>query len=425
MKTKFLFASFLLVTIFTHVAFSQKLEDQVFKDHIQSVRLFPEGSEFDSKLNAPVIQMNGGNPLILVFDDLAYDPELYSAKLIHCDADWTKSQLKDNDFLNTFNEFNIQDYEYSVNTRLPYIHYKFSLPQVSKSGNYMLMVYRKRDESDVILTKRFMVYENFLKIGAEIVPPSQTQNRDKAQQMNVVVNYSSGEVTSPASQIKVLLVQNQRWDNAKTLEAPTFTNESSKILRYESFDGSNSFDAGNEFRYVDLRFIRATGVNVAHINVEPDVIYAEGVVDSPRPEVAYSQYLDLNGQYLVQTNDRPAGDAEIESEYIFMTFRLKISKSEKPVYLLGSLTRWGSAPEAEMEWDEESKLYKTSLLLKQGWYDYAYGYRDDQGFSTKEFEGSYFETENEYQVLVYFRNLGSRYDQLAGYIHLQPNRRRP
>lgn len=424
MKTKFLFFSFLAFLVTAVPVFSQQLEDEVFKDHIQSVRLFPQGAEFDSKLNAPVVELNGGRPLILVFDDLAYDPELYSAKLIHCDADWTKSQLRDNDFLSTFNEFNIQDYEYSVNVRIPYIHYKFTLPRVSKSGNYILQVYRKRDDTDVILTKRFMVYENFLKVGAAIVPPSQTADRDKAQQMNVVVNYSSGEVTNPATQIKVLLVQNQRWDNAKILGAPTFTNESSKILRYESFDGSNSFDAGNEFRFIDLRFIRATGVNVAHIKVETDVIYAEGSINTPRPETAYSQYLDLNGQYLIQTNDRPGGDPEIESEYMFVTFRLEIEKSEKPVYLLGALTRWGRAPVAEMEWDAESKMYKTSLLLKQGWYDYIFAFEEDGKFSPREFEGSYFETENEYQVLVYFRNLGSRYDQLAGYIHLQPNNRR-
>ncbi|WP_192351180.1 type IX secretion system plug protein domain-containing protein [Algoriphagus sp. Y33] len=424
MKTKSLFLSFLLCGSAALQLVAQQLEDKIYKDHVQSVRLFPEGTTFDASIDAPVVPLRSGNPLMLLFDDLAFDPELYTAKLIHCDADWKKSQLKDNDFLPTFNEFNVQQYEYSVNTRIPYIHYRFELPDVTKSGNYIVKVYRQRDESDVILTKRFMVYEEIFKVGAEIVPPSQTADRRNSQQINLNVNYSAGEVINPQEQLKILVRQNQRWDNAKFLAKPTFMNESSKILRYESFDGGNTFDAGNEFRFFDLRFIRANGVNIANMRVEPDVVFADGTIDKPRPETAYSQYLDLNGQYLVETKDRPGGDPEVESEYILMTFRLAIEQSPEPVYLIGALTNWGKAEEAMMEWDPKLGVYTTSLLVKQGWYDYQYAYLVDGEFVSQSFEGSYFETENEYEVLVYFRDLGSRYDQLVGYIYLHPNRRR-
>ncbi|WP_339755232.1 type IX secretion system plug protein domain-containing protein [Algoriphagus aquimarinus] len=424
MKTKFLLLSFLLASSAVFSLFAQQLEDKVYKDHIQSVRLFPEGATIDASLNAPITSLQSATPLVLLFDDLAFDPQLYTAKLIHCDADWQKSQLKDNDFLRTFNEFNVQNYDYSVNTRIPYIHYQFELPAVTKSGNYIVKVYSQRDESDVILTKRFMIYEEVFNVGASIVPPSQTAARRNSQQINLVVNYSAGEVTNPDGQIKVVIRQNQRWDNAKFLSKPTFMNESSKILRYESFDGGNTFDAGNEFRFVDLRFIRANGVNIANMRVEPDVIFADGNINKPRPETAYSQYLDLNGQYLVETKDRPGGNMEVESEYMLMTFRLAIEQTSEPIYLIGSLTNWGKAAEAKMEWDPKMGVYTTSLLVKQGWYDYQYAFLVDGKFDPQSFEGSYFETENEYEVMVYFRNLGSRYDQLVGYVYLQPNRRR-
>lgn len=424
MKTKFLFLSFLLISSASFSLFAQQLEDKVYKDHIQSVRLFPAGGTFDASIDAPVIPLQSGTPLVLLFDDLAYDPELYTAKLIHCDADWQQSQLKNNDFLRSFNEFNIQNYDYSVNTRIPYIHYRFELPAVTKSGNYIVKVYSQRDESNVILTKRFMVYEEVFNVGASIVPPSQTAARQNSQQINLVVNYSAGEVTNPDGQIKVLIRQNQRWDNAKFLSKPTFMNESSKILRYESFDGGNTFDAGNEFRFVDLRFIRANGVNIANMRVEPDVIFADGNINKPRPETAYSQYLDVNGQYLIETKDRPGGDPEVESEYMLMTFRLAVEQTSEPIYLIGSLTNWGKAAEAKMEWDPKMGVYTTSLLVKQGWYDYQYAFLVDGKFEPQSFEGSYFETENEYEVLVYFRSLGSRYDQLVGYVYLHPNRRR-
>jgi hypothetical protein len=403
---------------------AQVLEDRTFVDHIQSARLFPQGGGVDSQLDAPVISLTDARQLVLVFDDLAYDPELYTAKLIHCDADWKKSALKDNDFSVSFNEFNVQDYAYSVNTRMPYIHYTFTLPRVTKSGNYMLKVYKNRNENEVVLTKRFMVFEESAVVGASIVPPSQTEERRALQQINVAVNYSKLDAVDPSTQFKVVVRQNQRWDNAKFLSKPTFLNQSSKIMRFEPFEGESTFRAGNEFRFIDLRFIRATGVNVASVKVEETLILAESLMDTPRPGGAYSQYLDLNGQYLVLTNDRPGGNPEVESEYLYTTFYLKAEPGQS-IKMLGALTAWGKLPESKMVFDPKTNLYSTSLLLKQGWYDYQFANELVPGtFETDSFEGSHFQTENEYEVLVYYRALGSRYDQLVGYAFIQPNRRR-
>ena len=403
--------------------FAQILEDKVYSQDVLSVRLFPLGNQVSSQLDAPVVSLHDQRSLVLMFDDLAYDPELYTAKLIHCNADWQKSSLRDNDFSVNFNQYTIEDYEYSVNTRIPYIHYRFVVPRVTKSGNYILKVYRNRDEGDVILTKRFMVYEELITVGAGIVPPSQSEDRRALQQINTILNYSKVEIMDPTTQIKVLIRQNQRWDNAKYLSKPTFLNEMAKTIRYEPFDGTSTFRAGNEFRFVDLRFIRATGVNISSVTVEDNIILAESTLDTPRPGGAYSQYLDLNGQYLVQTNDRPGGNPEVESEYIYSTFYLRADPNRK-IKMLGALTGWGRSPEAEMKYDAKNQVYSTSILLKQGWYDFQYGYSEGAEINTEPLEGSHFETENEYEVFVYFRNLGSRYDQLAGYVYLQPNRRR-
>ena len=403
---------------------AQVLEDRTFVDHIQSVRLYPQGPGVDSQLDAAVVSLADARQLVLVFDDLAYDPELYTAKLVHCDADWKKSALKDNDFSTAFNEFNVQDYAYSVNTRIPYIHYTFSLPRVTKSGNYILKVYKNRNENDLILTRRFMVYEESAVVGASIVPPNQTEDRRELQQINAVINYSNLDAVDPSTQFKVVIRQNQRWDNAKLLSKPTFLNQSSKIMRFEPFEGESTFKAGNEFRFIDLRFIRATGVNVGSVKVEETIILAEALLDTPRPGGAYSQYLDLNGQYLVLTNDRPGGNPEVESEYLYTTFFLK-SDPGQSIRMLGSLTGWGKLPESKMVYDSKSNVYTTSLLLKQGWYDYQFAEEVSVGnFESTSFEGSHFQTENEYEVYVYYRELGSRYDQLVGYAFIQPNRRR-
>ncbi len=402
---------------------AQVLEDKVFADHVFSARVFPEDGQISSTIDAPVVSLQDSKRLVLLFDDLAYDPELYTAKLIHCNADWQKSGLRDNDFLGTFNQFNVEDYNYSVNTRVPYIHYRFVVPQVTKSGNYILKVYKNRDESQVLMTKRFLVYESLLNVGAGLVPPTQSEERSTLQQLNVAVNYSQTEVIDPSTQIQVVIRQNQRWDTAKRLIKPTFLNQNSKLIRYESFDGENTFRAGNEFRFIDLRFIRATGVNIASIKVEEAAIYAESNISIPRPTEPYSQYLDLNGQYVILTNDRPGGNPEVESEYILTNIYYRDSPG-KDIYLVGALTSWGSSPEGKMKWDARKNVYFTELLLKQGWYDFQFAEKSQNGLDSYAIEGSHFQTENEYEVFVYFRNLGSRYDQLAGYAYVQPNRRR-
>src|SRR5690606_12870242 len=129
------------------------LEDEVMEENIQTVRLFSKTADFQSQMESPVIQLNSSERLTLEFDDIAYEPETYSAAIIHCNADWTPSGLKPADYLSQYNVFNVDEYEYSVNTRIPFIHFTFQVPPVTKSGNYVLKVYRDRQQDEVILVK--------------------------------------------------------------------------------------------------------------------------------------------------------------------------------------------------------------------------------------------------------------------------------
>ena len=129
-------------------------EDRVFDENIQAVRLYPGGADFSTQTNPPVISLIGAASLVLHFDDIAYEAEMFSAKIVHCNVDWTASRLRDADFLQQYNEFNVNEYEYAINTRIPYIHYTFAIPQVTKSGNYVIQVYRGRDKSKTVFTDR-------------------------------------------------------------------------------------------------------------------------------------------------------------------------------------------------------------------------------------------------------------------------------
>ena len=146
------------------------LEDEVKEENIQTVRIFSKTADFQSQMKSPVIQLHSTERLTLEFDDIAYEPDRYSAAIIHCNADWTPSGLKPADYLSQYNEFNVDEYQYSVNTRIPFIHFTFQVPQVTKSGNYVIKVYRGRQQNEVVLMRRFMVYDNQVKVGASLVP---------------------------------------------------------------------------------------------------------------------------------------------------------------------------------------------------------------------------------------------------------------
>ncbi|MCH7397101.1 DUF5103 domain-containing protein [Belliella sp. DSM 107340] len=421
MSKKILLFTFLIISISQAIA-QDVLVDKVFEENIQSVRLFPQTQDFGSQMSSPSISLQAATPLLLSFDDIAYDPDMYSARIIHCDMDWTPSDLKENDYLDQFNEFNVNDYNYSIDTRIPYIHFNFVLPRVTKSGNYVVQVYRARDKNQTIITKRFMVFDNSIQIGAKVVPPSQTEFRREQQQINLNINYKAREVLDPRNSLKVLIRQNQRWDNVKTDLVPTMVREDLKSVEYQLFDGTNAFFAGNEFRFVDLRYVRARGNNVAKIEMEEDAVFAEVLTEKARPTAVYSQYMDLNGQYAIFNFERQNHD--LEGEYILATFNLASEGIKETPYLIGSLTNWGFHPDAKMVLNSKTKTYQTTLLLKQGWYDYQFGYLTEDGWNMSAIEGDHFETENEYEIFVYFRDLGSRYDELVGYINLNPNKRR-
>jgi hypothetical protein len=397
-------------------------EDRVFDENIQSVLLFPEGPDISAQTNPPVVSLNGAVSLMLHFDDIAYEAAVFSAKIIHCNVDWTPSRLRDADFLQQYNEFNVNQYEYAINTRVPFIHYTFAVPRVTKSGNYILKVYRGRDESQTVFTKKFRVFQNQVTLGAAVVPPSRTQDRMDAQQINVNVNYSNRELFDPLNATKLVIRQNQRDDSAIIGLKPTSIREDRREIQFQLFDGSNTFDAGNEFRFVDLRFVRTVGRNITAVRMEEDVVFAEAGIETPREGQGYLQYLDLNGQFIIMNAERQ--NHHLESEYILLTLNLKTPQLPEPPHVLGALTNWGLTPDAKMVYDQKKGMYQSTLFLKQGWYDYQYALKTPQGWNTETLEGSHFQTENEYEVFFYYREMGSRYDELIGYAILNPNKRR-
>jgi len=398
-------------------------DNRVYEDNIKTAQLYPAQGYPEDVIQPPVVHISQSIPLILEFDDIYEEVDDYRAKIIHCNVDWTPSRFLGMDILDDYNEFRITDYELSFNTRTPYVHYWFEIPRVKQSGNYLLVVFRGTDESDLILTRRFMVFSPQVEISPKIsVVPS--GGKFQNQQIDFQVHHTGLYISNPLDEIQILIRQNQRWDNVKTGLKPTFIRSNQSILEYTYFNFENNFQAANEFRFFDLRMINTTGQNVGKIDLGRDYVRAFLLKDKMRTTLAYGEYTDINGQYVVANLETGSGTGPTEAEYVNVFFFLESEQLvEGDIYLFGALTDWSIEPQYKMQFDNVSGGYALDLNLKQAWYNYMY-LLDSKILDSNYIEGSHSDTENLYEIFVYHRTPSSKADLLVGYHNLVFNRRR-
>ncbi|MGK7396734.1 MAG: DUF5103 domain-containing protein [Candidatus Cyclobacteriaceae bacterium M3_2C_046] len=396
------------------------LADFVYEENIKSSKIYPFSLSQQNNLTPAVIPLAQNIPLVVEFDDLAEEADDYYARIIHCNAEWKKSILNDIEFVYEYNEFALTDYQYSFNTRIPYVHYRFEVPRVKIPGNFVVVVYRGDNENDIILSQRFVVFMNEVAINMEAGVSSGIVERATNQQLKFTINYADYDITNPYDELKVVLRQNQRWDNAIYDLKPTLIREDQAMLIYDHFTLENNFRGGNEFRFVDLRSVSFIGQNVGRIDVKDYAIDAYLLKDEPRENQAYAQYEDINGKFII--GNRDPGEDFLEAEYMDVHFFLeKQPINSGDIYITGELTNWNYLPENKMVYDPELEVYTGNLLLKQGWYNYIYEVKGTE--NPLIIEGSHFETENEYDLIVYHRPVGARADVVIGYRNLVYNMR--
>ena len=395
-------------------------ENKTYEKEIKSVQLYSSRRNDRSNLLPAVTQITQPD-LVLEFDDLRNDINNYYAKIVHCNYNWTLSQLRDLDFMTDFNEFNVNDYSYSSNTFIPYVHYRFRIPQVKLPGNYVLVVYRDGDKSDIILSHRFMVFDNRTSLKQDSQTSGALTLRANNQQMNFTINYRGFELLNPLETVHVVIRQNQRWDNAKFDVKSSFIRDDLHELEYRLFSDDKYFNAGNEFRFVDIRSANFPGQNTERIDKTSKPYHLWVQPDYSRQGQVYSQYPDFNGKFNIENLDNE--NPETASNYLEVTFTLKTSALENgKLFVVGSFNQWIRDSESEMKFDPTLGVYQNTCLLKQGWYNYQY-YTEDIKLAPNHFEGSHFETENFYEVLFYYRPFQPNADLLIGYFPMSVNPR--
>jgi hypothetical protein len=391
-----------------------RYENFIYSDSIKTVVLERNGFQ----LSDPVVELFSGDQLLLTFDELGDEVKNYSYTFIHCNSDWTPSTISNSQYLQTFLDDRISEYQYSFNVKNQYIHYRLLFPnenmKPSFSGNYILKVFETDDPEKIILTRRWMMVENRVQINTNIKRATVIADRYSRQEIDFTVSHPSVLIQNPFNDVKITIMQNGRWDNAITNLKPLFLKDD--LLDY-TYDEENTFNGGNEFRTFDLRTMRFQTEFVKKI-LEDSAGYTVFVTDDQnRSALHYSVLDDINGKFLNKIYDDR--NSEIEADYIHVRFKLLYPDplTKATPYLFGELTDWHLTKEGKLKYNYEAQAYETELFLKQGYYNYEYVVVNDGSEVIDEtvIEGNHFETENDYSIFVYFRTVGGRYDQLIGW----------
>lgn len=393
-------------------------QNAVYKEGIQTVQLFREGNQ----LSNPVIELGSDALLVLKFDELSEEVNDYSYTVIHCDANWNESYIQQIDYLEGFAENPVTDYALSFNTTVKFVNYQVRIPNEDCnprfSGNYALVVYAGNKRDEVVLIQRFYVVEPLVRIEGLVKKATFDPFQGDNQEVDFKIYHEGLKLMNPMQDMKVVLMQNRRWDNAIRDLKPLFIREN--VLDYD-YNKENVFPGGNEFRYFDIRTVRHPGENVQDIQFFRPVYHITLMPDALRTTRKYFFYKEMNGNYVIESQDRIT-DPDTECDYAFVHFFLPVPSPllGGSVNVFGALTEWNANKTNEMKWNFEDAGYELTLLLKHGYYNYQYVYvpQGSDKADMSNLEGTHFETENDYQIFAYYHDLTSRYDRLVGYLTL-------
>jgi len=397
----------ILLLIIPLTSFSQ-VEEIIPPDYIKTI--YFNGGTAESQL--PIIRL--GESLNLEFDALNGNEDDYYYEIKHYNFDWTPSQLVESEYLDGFDEQRIRTYQNSFNTLQTYSHYKLTIPNqytqaIKVTGNYMLTIYD--DYDDIIFSRKFMVYEQLANVGVAIKRSRNVKEIDKKQSVDITINSSQIQFVNPKETVKTVVIQNNNLKTAITDLEPQYILANELTYRYNE---KSSFYGGNEFFFFENKEIRAASNGVQFIDLQ-DLYHSYLFTNISRANQRYTYNPDINGNFVITALD--VDNPDVEADYAEVHFSLQYPKLEdgQDIFVYGNFNNYELEEATRMEYFEEEGIYTTSFLLKQGFYNYKYVILNkDNTIDHDKIGGSFWQTENNYKVIVYYRELGARYDKIIG-----------
>jgi Domain of unknown function (DUF5103) len=428
---KNLISLIVLLTLLVNLSVAQKTlvyDDYVYSENIKTVLLFPQKDGDNAPKNhlrPSVTSLNTDSPLVLEFDDLSFQYQNYHVKFVPCSIDWKPLNLNEVEFISEYNDFIIADYHMSFSTKVAYYHYKFQLPQMKIAGNFLIYVYKERNKNDLVLSRRFIINSNKVGISGAVNYSTNLANRYTHQQLEFDINYAGYQILNPQTDVKIVIRQNFRWDKTKSNFKPQFNRQGESILEYKFYNSEADFEGGNEFRFFDTRSLRSRMVGVRNINYLDNgyevMLYNEKIQGNK----TYVFTDDFDGKFLIDHYEN--GNGETQADYANVKFILENPNIEdREFYVIGAFNDYQCNAKSKMTYNETAQSYTLVTPLKQGIYNFQFVSKDlsnnvvDQVMT----EGTHSRTQNTYEIFVYQKTFGSRYEPLIGYKILEYNLRK-
>lgn len=374
----------------------------------------------DDWLSPPVITLRSEDAITISFDDMTHEYHRYAYRIEHCEADWTTSaELFTSDYCEGFNDGNtIEDVKNSINTNILYTHYRLKIPNercnIKMSGNYRVTIYDD-NTSEEVATACFMVVDQRVGLQLEATTNTDIDTNGSHQQIEMKINYAGLKVNNPRLEIKTVVMQNGRWDNAVINAEPQY-------IMADGLQWTHNkqliFNGGNEYRKFETLDVSHATMGLESVKWDGKDYHAYVWTDEPRNSYVYDE--DADGAFYVRNSDNIEND--YISEYVYVHFALKTPPTDNDIYINGVWTNDQFLPKYRMIYNPQNGLYENVLLLKQGYYSYNYLVKNEDGcFSPLQSEGNFCYTENKYQCLVYYKAAGDRTDTLVGYQQIRIN----
>lgn len=386
---------------------AQELLDRTEKEYIKTIQF----SNLQQNEGFPLVSLN--EKILLKFDDLNGDEADYYYRISYYNHDWSPSTLFKNEFIDGFDNVRIDNYTTSFNTLQTYTHYRLELPnedvQFKVSGNYVLEVYTSEDE--LAFSRKFCIYETMASVQVGVYRPQNMDRFNTYQSVQFAITPIQTSFRNPDQNVKVVIIQNQQWDNTITGLTPQYY--SGRTMEYR-YDIPSQFEGGNEYFYFDTKDLRVTSPNINYID-RAELYESYLNIDIPRKYAEYTYAPDINGKFEIRNIMGP-GDPDTHADYNYVYFSLAADYqlSDEEIFIYGGFNNYQLADQNKMYYNPSLEIYEGILLLKQGFYNYKYVSKQDEILNKNSLSGSHALTENEYQVLVYYRNIGKQYDALIG-----------
>ena len=401
---KHLYISFILMVSTT--GFSQ-VEEVEPNDFIKTITF--KSNTNQSEL--PILTLN--ERLYLEFDVLSPDEDDYYYIIEHYNYDWTKSNLMKSEYLKGLDNLRIVNYENSFNTYQIYSNYRLQIPnkqtRLKVTGNYLIKIFDEDDE--IVFSRKFMIYENLANVGVQIKRSRDVKDVNTKQSVDFVINTTNFSFNNPKQTVNTVILQNNNLKTAISGLKPQYILGNELIYRYTT---ETSFWGGNEYLYFETKDVRGTNLGVQFTDLE-DLYHSFLYLDGNRYNRGYTYNPDINGNFQITILDRD--NPSIEADYTVVHFSLLNPElSNESIYVYGAYNNYALNASNQMIFNPDSGVYEKDIKLKQGFYNYKYVLVNSQGeLEEGVISGDFYETENNYKVIVYYRDLGARYDRIVGF----------